>query len=191
LETLRVEADRLAHLVDNVLQYARLERTTPGNRSERVLLGALVERVERRLADRARASDMHLCIELDGDAAATAVEVDVAAVDQILFNLVDNACKYAAHGADRRIHLTVAVERRFALVQVRDHGPGITSLGRRKLFKPFTKTVQEAARSAPGVGLGLALSRRLAKHLGGRLELARSEAGAVFELRLPTVGPDG
>jgi signal transduction histidine kinase len=58
-------------------------------------------------------------------------------------------------------------------------------MGRRKLFKPFSKSVHEAANSAPGVGLGLALCRRLARHLGGRLTLAESNEGAVFELRLP------
>jgi signal transduction histidine kinase len=54
------------------------------------------------------------------------------------------------------------------------------------LFKPFRKSAHEAARTAPGVGLGLALCRRLSRSMGGDLRLARStEGGACFELRLP------
>jgi signal transduction histidine kinase len=59
---------------------------------------------------------------------------------------------------------------------------------RRRLFRSFSKSAREAACSAPGIGLGLALSRRLAKDMGGRLELDRSVSdGACFVLRLPAI----
>jgi signal transduction histidine kinase len=117
---------------------------------------------------------------------------DPAAVEQILFNLVDNACKYASHGEDKRIHLEVSSAGRHGeLVQfrVRDHGPGISRQGQRKLFQPFSKSVHEAASTAPGVGLGLALSRRLARDLGGSLTMENQtgSSGAVFVLQLPAV----
>jgi signal transduction histidine kinase len=185
LETLRAEADRLAHLVDNVLQYARLERTNPDRRREKLPLGDLIDRMRGRLTSRTHEAGMVLKVAIDDATAETTVDLDVAAVEQIVFNLVDNACKYAAHAGDRRIHLEVVAEGRQAVIRVRDHGPGISRLGRRKLFQPFSKSVHEAANSAPGVGLGLALCRRLARHLGGRLTLAESNEGAVFELRLP------
>lgn len=189
LDTLRREADRLAHLVENVLQYARLERGSPGRRKETISLGALLERIGPPLADRAEQAEMKLTVEMDEAARQSQLSTDSGAVEQILFNLVDNACKYAAAANDKRIHLQVAVEPRKVVIRVRDHGPGISRLARRKLFRPFSKSVQEAARSAPGVGLGLALSRRLARDLGGRLEMASangdSQFGAVFELSLP------
>jgi C4-dicarboxylate-specific signal transduction histidine kinase len=56
---------------------------------------------------------------------------------------------------------------------------------RRRLFQPFCKPVEEAARTAPGVGLGLALSRRLASDLDGRLTLCDQPGGARFVLELP------
>ena len=61
-----------------------------------------------------------------------------------------------------------------ALVRVEDHGPGIAPEMRRRLFRSFSKTAKEAAHSAPGVGLGLALSRRLARDLGGDLSYRRA-----------------
>jgi signal transduction histidine kinase len=186
LDTLRVEADRLAHLVENVLQYARLERGRPGKRREEVSLGSLLDRCESRLAERAAQAGMMLHVEVAEADRALTLATDSAAVEQILFNLVDNACKYAAQATDKRIHLQIAAQPRRVRIAVRDHGPGISRAGRKKLFRPFSKSVHEAASSAPGVGLGLALCRRLAADLGGRLDLeSPEEGGAAFVLTLP------
>jgi signal transduction histidine kinase len=186
LETLRVEADRLAHLVENVLQYARLERGRPGKRREEVSLSALLNRCHSRLVDRTAQAEMKLDLKISDEDRNVVVPTDAAAVEQILFNLVDNACKYASQAADKRIHVQVENGPRHVRIMVRDHGPGIAAAGRKKLFRPFSKSVHEAASTAPGVGLGLALSRRLAWELGGRLELqSPTEGGAVFVLTLP------
>jgi signal transduction histidine kinase len=186
LDTLRVEADRLAHLVENVLQYARLERGRPGKRREDVSLAAILDRCESRLAERAAQGEMKLDVQLDDADRGLTLATDSAAVEQILFNLVDNACKYAAPAADKRIHLQISTERSRVRIAVRDHGPGISRAGRKKLFRPFSKSVHEAASTAPGVGLGLALCRRLAADLGGRLDLeSPTEGGAAFVLTLP------
>ena len=68
---------------------------------------------------------------------------------------------------------------------VRDHGPGIEARNLRRFFKPFARTVNEAARSAPGVGIGLSLSRRLARAERGRLIVAAMSGGACVTLELP------
>ena len=186
LNTLRVEADRLSHLVENVLQYARLERTKSGRRREPVTLATLVEHSQSRLADRAEQGELKLVLEWDESVGATTINTDLAAVEQILFNLVDNACKYASGASDKRLHMLLAVKPRAVTITVRDHGPGIAAAGRKRLFQPFSKSVHEAANSAPGVGLGLALSRRLAIDLGGKLELqSPPDGGAAFVLTLP------
>src|SRR5207302_1176635 len=99
---------------------------------------------------------------------------DPAAIEQVLFNLVDNACKYAAGASDRRIHVEAALEGERAIIRVRDHGPGVGAEEKRRLFSPFSKSAQRAASSAPGVGLGLALSRRLARAMKGDLRMERT-----------------
>lgn len=185
LGTLRVEADRLAHLVENVLSYARLERGKPGGRCEEISLADLLGRVKNRLADRTEQASMKLTFEADDAVLASAVTTDPAAVEQILFNLVDNACKYAVTAEDKRIHIALTNGGRWARIKVTDHGPGISAAAARKLFQPFSKSVHEAANSAPGVGLGLALSRRLARTLGGSLGIEHGDSGAQFVLTLP------
>jgi signal transduction histidine kinase len=186
LETLCVEADRLFHLVENVLSYARLERGRERPQRQRMTVDALLERVEARLTERARQSGMQLAVEHAGDVGPLPLSTDAGAVEQILFNLVDNACKYASTASDPRIHLSFSAAGRELRIQVRDHGRGISAAQARRLFRPFSKSAAEAAASAPGVGLGLALSRRLAKDLGGRLvcETTAGE-GAAFLLALP------
>jgi signal transduction histidine kinase len=108
---------------------------------------------------------------------------DAGAVEQILFNLVDNACKYAASASDRRIQVDAVASGREVVVTVADHGPGIAPADRAALFRPFGRSAAQAAGNAPGVGLGLALCRRLARAMRGDLVLA-SGPGATFRLHL-------
>ncbi len=186
LETLRVEADRLSHLVDNVLQYARLERGRSGRRCVSIELEQLVRQTTERLPQRAKQAGMTLQESPSPVAARQVVWTDPAAVEQILFNLVDNACKYASSAHDRRIHVQWSLGNGVAQVLVTDHGPGISPEQLKKLFHPFSKTDQEAAQSAPGIGLGLALCQRLAKDVGGTLTYRPNPgSGAASLLELP------
>jgi len=192
LATLCAEASRLNHLVENVLAYARLERGSARRSVERVALGELIERVRPRLVQRLEQAGMKLAKDADERVLKTVVHVDVSAVEQILFNLVDNACKYAAPGAtDKTVHLeALPMEGRnkFAMLRVRDHGQGISAEAARRLFQPFSKSAVEAARTAPGVGLGLAMCRRLSRSLGGELRWDSGvRDGASFVLALPVV----
>jgi len=185
LTTLRAEAERLSHLVENVLAYARLERGRPSERAESIPLQKLLEGVRERLARRAARARMALVVETTEGGEPVTVQADVSAVEQILLNLVDNACKYAASASDKRIHLAAGRTDGFATLRVRDHGPGISSKDARRLFRPFSKSARDAAHSAPGVGLGLALSRRLARDMGGDLRLDEGvRDGACFVLSL-------
>lgn len=183
LETLRKESSRLAHLVENVLAYSRIERGSARARVEKVRVGELVDRMYERLRTRANEAGMELCCEVADDVAAHEVKVDTTAVEQIIFNLVDNASKYGV-GKDGggEIGLYVLERPKGVVFRVCDDGPGIAKSERKRLFRAFHKSAQEAAHSKPGVGLGLALCRRLARALGGYLKIVDCERGACFEL---------
>jgi signal transduction histidine kinase len=191
LNTLRAESVRLTHLVENVLCYARLERgrtqRVPDGRLEQLTLAQLVGQIKDRLAGRAEHAGMQLVVETEDGAGEAHVRTNVSAAEQILFNLVDNACKYAAAADDKRIQLSLQADTGTARLQLRDHGPGVSPAARRRMFRPFSKSAHEAAHTAPGVGLGLALSRRLARDMGGELRLDENVTdGACFVLTLPT-----
>jgi signal transduction histidine kinase len=187
LETLRSEAVRLGHLVENVLAYARLERGSARGRVETLTVRELLARTRERLDTRAAAAGLEL--RLDEVLLDSRITTDVSVTEQILFNLVDNAAKYAGPAASEpRIDLSVFREgTRWTCLRVCDHGPGIPEREARKLFRPFSRSSEEAAGGVPGVGLGLALSRRLARDLGGDLLLVPSrEPGATFVLKVPS-----
>jgi signal transduction histidine kinase len=185
VERLQSEALRLGHLVENVLFYARLDSGRGGGVRESFDLGGLIESATERLRERVAAAG--LTLTFDKPAEPVTVRADGAAVEQILVNLVDNACKYARSGAPPTVEVSLSRTDGRAVVRVRDHGPGLSASERRRLFRPFSKSDHEAAASAPGVGLGLALSRRLARAQGGDLRLDDRTAGggATFVLSLP------
>ncbi|MFK7820424.1 MAG: sensor histidine kinase, partial [Planctomycetaceae bacterium] len=187
VQTLRRQAERLDHLVDNVLSYARLENKSHDARAEDVQLNDFFSRVEPTLRDLADQANMQFAIRNpDEKADVLTVRADPDAVERILFNLVDNACKYGV-GTDRReIELSCEHAHPHAIIRVRDYGRGVSTNDRATLFEEFTKSAADAARSAPGVGLGLSLSRRLARCMRGDLILERDIAdGASFVLKLP------
>ncbi len=187
LATMQREAGRLGALVDNVLAYSRIERGRPGLASDALPVATLFERLAPRLRDRAAAAKMELVIEPPPEGAG--IVGDEVAVDQILFNLVDNACKHAAAAAtDRTITVTTAAAAGRVTFTVRDRGPGIPEAERRQIFAPFRRA---KSTSGPGVGLGLALCRRLARHMDGDLTLAGPGPGAAFELVLRSSAPAG
>ncbi|MBE2215849.1 MAG: HAMP domain-containing histidine kinase, partial [Opitutaceae bacterium] len=188
LDTLRKEAERLSHLVENVLSYARLERGRASRRIEDTTPASLFSRIEERLRQRAEQGGLTLTITFEPGADGLPLRTDTTAFEQIVFNLVDNAAKYARRpdGGGTLAIMVCAGARGRVVVRVADQGPGIAAGVRGRLFQPFSKSAAEAAHSQPGVGLGLALSRRLARdELHGELALERTGPdGTVFRLEV-------
>jgi signal transduction histidine kinase len=182
LRVLSREADRLSHLVENVLAFSRIERGNARSNVRETEVGELLESLRERFEARLATAGLKLVLPV---APALRVRADLAAVEHILFNLIDNAAKYAARGTPPEVEIRASAEGRWVAIAVLDHGPGIPVTERRRVFQAFHKSAREAAESQPGVGLGLALSRRLARAQGGELVIGERESGACFILRLP------
>jgi len=188
LETLHTESLRLSHMVENVLEFARLERGRGKTRMESRCLESMLSRCLPRLEKLVTDAGMRLVIE-ENPAWNSSVQVDELLVEQILRNLVDNACKYGVPSSESRIEFRVTLSGPWVQWRVRDFGPGLSSPG--NWYHPFSKSAKEAAHSAPGIGLGLALSRRLARQMGTTLELDRKvKPGACFVLALRRSGDE-
>lgn len=187
LETLEQESLRLSALVENVLAYARLEEGPRSTHRRAIGVEELLERVAPTLERRVREADMSL--ETANEAPhETTVVTDVDAIGQILFNLVDNACKYGRADIDPSVRIEASLDDGRLRISVHDNGPGIGPAEARHVFAPFERGTYNDG-SKPGVGLGLALSRGLARDLGGELVLETpSHEGAWFDLWLPLGG---
>jgi signal transduction histidine kinase len=153
------EARRLAHLVDNVLQFSRAERRLARVRPETVVLAPLVRVIVERFAPLAGAAALRLRTELDDGIVA---RVHPESLHQIVINLLDNAVK---HGGTGPIRLATTLADGAVRLTVEDQGPGIPAADRERVWHPF---VRLGGAEAPGSGIGLAVVRELVAGHRGR-----------------------
>ncbi len=185
LGVLSREADRLSHLVENVLAFSKIERGSARSSVSEIDLAATLESFRERFQTRLQAAGLELEIR---PSPSVRITLDVSALEHILFNLIDNAAKYAASSEPPLVVLETTTPNSHIAITIRDHGPGIPHDERSRIFRPFHKSAKQAAETQPGVGLGLALSKRLASSMGGSLSCEKpveGAPGAAFTLTLP------
>lgn len=181
------ESRRLSHLVENVLAFARLTRGKVRGRMDsgpcRELLGAQFEKA----AERLRTAGFKVTVTQDKHTDLISLKTDLISLEQILTNLADNAAKYARTAEKPAVNLSVVRKHDSLAIRFADNGPGIAADVRRSgLFRPFSRSADSDKGRRPGVGLGLALSRDIARSVGGELALEKSdEHGTTFLLTLP------
>ena len=116
---------------------------------------------------------------------AISVVTDRDAVEQIVLNLLDNACKYAGDGREALVTLRPRTAGG-AEVLVSDRGPGVPAAHRERIFEKFHRVDETLTAEKGGAGLGLSIARQLARGLGGELRYqARAGGGSEFVLELP------
>jgi two-component sensor histidine kinase len=179
LTTLHGETIRLCDLVENVLSFGKMESKGAAAEKEDVTVDGLIERLLPRIEERAQDAGMELVVDAGEAARSVKLNIHKTGIEQVIVNLVDNACKYASGAEDRRIHLELRPNGRGAEFSVRDHGPGIDPAETGRIFQPFFKASKDSAGTKGGVGLGLALSRRIAKKNGGDLVYRPAEGGGA------------
>jgi CheY-like chemotaxis protein len=197
LSAIRSSGARLLDLLNNVLDYSRLEADALVLEAVRFDPVSLAQDVAELLAPRAHAAGLDLAVVRRGP--CRAVTADEGRIRQILFNLVGNAIKFTETGSVR-IEIDQTDPLRL-IARVVDTGPGVPEEARGRLFQAFSQSLPEHAQKGSGVGLGLAISARLAEALGGTLSLedetgpdrsSPTGGGAVFrfEMGMPEVpGP--
>ena len=173
------EAARLGRVVSNVLDFSRLERgnltVSPRSGDAATVVRAAVERARPAL----ERGGVTLRVDVPDTLPA---RLDDDALARILGNLLDNAEKYGRAGDDRTVLVTAAREADRVTITVRDGGPGVTAGSQQAIFRPFTRGVTDDG--PPGLGLGLSLSRSLARAMGGDLALRPGGPGATFVVTL-------
>jgi signal transduction histidine kinase len=185
IRTLHAEADRLHRLVGNVLDFSRLENQRPRLNRTEVAVADLLAVLRATWQGRYQDAEKELLVESELPPGA-ALWTDGELVQQVLCNLLDNACKYSRGAQDRRVWLRARAEGQRLVFEVEDRGPGVPPRERRLIFRAFRRG-DSANVTAGGVGLGLALARRWTELLGGRLSLrpAAAEGGACFRVSFP------
>ena len=178
---LRQSIGYMNDVFDSVLDISRLDSGAIEVAIERVHAWSFCERVlaqHKRMAD-----DLGLALELRGvDQEQTLLQTDPRLLERVLRNFISNAMRYTKSGG---IRLRISKRGALCRIAVVDTGSGIAAPLRRKIFDEFTRG-NAAAMAAQGVGLGLAIARRLAARIGGRILLSSHVGiGSVFAIELP------
>jgi two-component system phosphate regulon sensor histidine kinase PhoR len=176
------ESERLAHLIDNVLDFARLER---GKASYSFAEGRLSEVVERALdVCRYRLDKEKMKLRTDIEAHLPPVRMDEDAMTLVLLNLVDNAVKYAGEGGEVAVRLARAPGG--VALSVRDRGPGISVDDQQRIFERFYRATNARMRNVRGSGIGLSLVKHIAEAHGGRVDVSSAPGqGSTFTVFVP------
>ena len=181
---------QLAHLirlVDDLLEVSRISRGKIELKRERIDLGGAVRSAVEQARPALEASRHRLDIALPAE--PLVLEADFVRLAQVVANLLNNAAKYTSSGG--RVELAVRREGGEALISVRDNGIGIPQELLPRVFDMFAQAGERRSYAEGGLGIGLALARRLVELHGGRVE-ARSEGpgrGSEFVVHLPLTTP--
>jgi two-component system, OmpR family, sensor kinase len=179
LDRVQSEGTRLRHLIESLLQLAQPEGVQP----ERVLINLrewVSDHLER-WALHSRAADLRA--EFVGEGSMY-VQAQPALLGQIVDNLLENACKYSNPGTP--VVVRVWPEDGAVALGVQDRGCGLAPEDLARVFEPFFRADSARREGHPGVGLGLAVARRIATSSGGTLDVQSTpETGCLFVLRLP------
>ncbi|MBN1765667.1 MAG: HAMP domain-containing histidine kinase [Sedimentisphaerales bacterium] len=180
--TMRQESERLSRLIENVLDFSRIQR---GKKQYDIKLGDMNQCVER-VVDMMMPYTQKSGFTLEKDfSPIKQFAFDSDAVMQIVINLIDNAVKYGRDSQDDKIIVRTRQEGIYALIEVEDHGPGIPHHQQKKVFDEFYRCEDESRRETTGVGLGLALVRKFADAHKGFVEiLCATPRGAILRVAL-------
>jgi PAS domain S-box-containing protein len=183
-KAVKTSGDALLSLIEELLDYSKIEAGKIDLEHRPFALAALVEDITELLAPRAQARQLEIAAYVD-ERLPMAVVGDAARLRQVLLNLAGNAIKFTSTGGVALI-VEPGIGPNEISFLVRDTGIGIAPEARERIFREFEQADERIARSYGGTGLGLSISDRIVKRMGGRITLeSQPGVGSTFEVSVP------
>jgi PAS domain S-box-containing protein len=183
-KAVKTSGDALLALIEELLDYSKIEAGKIDLESRPFALAALIEDITELLAPRAQARKLEIAAYVDERLPAQVVG-DAARLRQVLLNLAGNAIKFTATGGVALIVEPGIWPTEISFL-VRDTGIGIAPEAQARIFREFEQADDRIARSYGGTGLGLSISERIVKRMGGRIALESTPGiGSTFEVSIP------
>jgi signal transduction histidine kinase len=182
LDTIVNESRRLTRLLNNVLDFSKIEKGKRTYRKEPACLSEIVNAAAQATQYPLKQQDFHLNVHVEDD--LPDVRVDRDAIEQAILNLLSNAMKYS--GESRQIDLRVQKRAGHAVIEVSDQGIGIDPAQQKRIFEKFYRVPSKENQRIPGTGLGLALVFHIVEAHGGHTKLRSVPGkGSTFSIHLP------
>lgn len=179
---IETESRRLTQLIDNILDFSRIEAGHKAYNFESIDLVDVVHQIL--TTWRVRLQHQGFSIDFQDPPAMPPLEADPDAIGQALFNLLDNAVKYSAES--RYIEVRLLHSASEAVIEVTDHGVGISRAEQKHIFDRFHRVGSGLAHDVKGSGLGLSLVQHIASAHSGRVTVdSQLGQGSTFALHLP------
>ena len=175
LDVIVSESQRLSRLIGNVLTFAASHKNKLVVRPVTGKIDDTVRSVIDQFRPSLEADGFEIVVELTGEGAS---RFDADAIGQILSNLIGNVEKYAMQAG--WIKICAGRDGNKLAISVEDRGPGIPASAKKRIFQPFVRLSQRVADGTSGTGIGLNISRELARLHGGDLTLEPAKNGALF-----------
>jgi signal transduction histidine kinase len=174
-----VAAQHLLQLISDIVDISRMETARLELHPDVISVAAAIAQAVLLTRGLATARPVTVQVDAPGDLATWA---DERRVQQVIINLLSNACKYSFPGGEVRV--VAEADGEWAKVAVMDQGPGIAPEDHERIFDAFV--VLQPGEASPGAGLGLSISRRLARAMGGELTVSSAPGqGSTFTVTLP------
>ena len=176
------EGARLSSLIENVLDFARIEQNRKTYTLDETDISSLIQDTIRLMTPQAKAREV--IIESALQPLTHVPKLDAPALQQALINLVDNAIKFSPVGATILITLEENLKEKQWSLSVQDHGSGIPAAERERIFERFYRLGNELRRETQGTGIGLSLVKHIVEGNGGRISVT-CDGGACFKMSFP------
>ncbi len=181
------EAERLTHLVENILDFSRIERAKKIYRMETTSIGDATKKAIERFRLLVNGHGVIIKENIEND--LPLLMLDSEAYEQVLLNLMDNAVKYSRE--DKVIEVSVRHQNDSIIIEVFDNGIGISKKDIEKIFEKFFRSTMPDGRKIPGSGIGLTLVKDIVEAHGGKIEVeSEIGRGSTFKLSFPLSNED-
>jgi two-component system phosphate regulon sensor histidine kinase PhoR len=181
-EVILQQSERLGHLVENILDFSKMEAGRNNFKFEEIELVSFVKEKTAAFQENVIARGFEINISEPED--PIRVRGDQEALEQVIFNLLDNACKYS--GESKNIEVKIESRERNASIMVMDSGVGIPEKEHDKIFRRFYRVDDERNQSVKGAGIGLSIVKRIVEEHHGKITVTSSPGkGTTILVEIP------
>ncbi|MDB4581570.1 HAMP domain-containing histidine kinase [Draconibacterium sp.] len=176
------QSERLSHLIENILDFSKMEAGQKQFHFENTDLAVVAENVIQSFQDRLAANNFQIHLSISGS--VQKISGDREAMEQVLYNLIDNAIKYS--GKANKVDISLDSDDESVLISVRDYGIGIQKNEQEKIFQQFYRVGEELIQTVKGTGIGLTIVKQIVEAHKGKITVESSPGkGSTFILKFP------